>query len=132
MSSVNPAMIFRNIKMWTKRNVFKQDFEQDRTEQWFLLTITIEYSKKTIEEIVHLPDQIMISVKHQPTMLWNKFTRFFYKKLRSGHSTKSFLISHEILSILASTKSFLISFLFFECRIINVVANTAANMFLDI
>ena len=29
-------------------------------------------------------------------------TRFFfiYKKLGSGHSTKSFLISHEILSIL--------------------------------
>ena len=25
---------------------------------------------------------------------------FFYKKLGSGHSTKSFLISHEILSIL--------------------------------
>ena len=27
-------------------------------------------------------------------------TRFFYKKLGSGHRTKSFLISHEILSIL--------------------------------
>ena len=27
-------------------------------------------------------------------------TRFFYKKLGSGHSTKSFLISYEILSIL--------------------------------
>ena len=30
----------------------------------------------------------------------NLITRFFYKKLGSGHSTKSFLISHEILSIL--------------------------------
>ena len=28
------------------------------------------------------------------------YTRFFYKKLGSGHSTESFLISHEILSIL--------------------------------
>ena len=31
----------------------------------------------------------------------NANTRFFYKKLGSGHSsTKSFLIQHEILSIL--------------------------------
>ena len=29
-----------------------------------------------------------------------RYTRFLYKKLVSGHSTKSFLISHEILSIL--------------------------------
>ena len=28
------------------------------------------------------------------------YTRFFYKKLGSGHSTKSFSISHEILAIL--------------------------------
>ena len=28
------------------------------------------------------------------------YTFYFYKKLGSGHSTKSFLISHEILSIL--------------------------------
>ena len=55
---------------------------------------------------------------------------FFYKKLRSGHSTKSFLISHEILSILAP--SFLTGFIIFECRIINVVANAAADTFLDI
>ena len=31
-----------------------------------------------------------------------------------------------------STTSFLISFLFFECRIINVVTNIAADMFRDI
>ena len=30
---------------------------------------------------------------------------FFYKKLGSGHSTKSFLISHEILSILVQNVS---------------------------
>ena len=44
---------------------------------------------------------------------------FFYKKLGSGHSTKSFVISHEILSILV-------------LKVISVVANTAADMFLDI
>ena len=43
-------------------------------------------------------------------------TCLFYKKLGSGHSTKSFLIG----------------FLFFECSIINVVAVTAADMFLDV
>ena len=53
-----------------------------------------------------------------------------YKKLGSGHSTKSFLTSHEILSILVL--NFLNWFLFFECRIINVAANTAPDMFLDI
>ena len=31
-----------------------------------------------------------------------------------------------------STKSFLFGFLIFECRIINVVTNTAADVFLDI
>ena len=31
---------------------------------------------------------------------WSKNYAFLYKKLGSGHSTKSFLISHEILSIL--------------------------------
>ena len=55
----------------------------------------------------------------------------FYKKLGSGRSIKSFLIWHEILSILV-LKSFLIGFLFFECRIINVVAKLAADTFLDI
>ena len=55
---------------------------------------------------------------------------FFYKKLGSGHRTKSFLISHEILSILVLTVSYLVSY-FSECRISNVVANTAADMFLD-
>ena len=55
---------------------------------------------------------------------------FFYKKLGSGHSTKSFLIPQEILSILV-LKVFN-WFLIFECRIINVVANTVPDMFLDI
>ena len=35
---------------------------------------------------------------------------FFYKKLGSGHSTKSFLISHEILSILVLKVSLLVSY----------------------
>ena len=30
------------------------------------------------------------------------------------------------------TESFYVGFLFFECRIIDVVTNTAADMFLDI
>ena len=41
------------------------------------------------------------------------------------------VISHEIF-VHFSTKSFLIGFLFLECRISNVVANIAADMFLDI
>ena len=55
----------------------------------------------------------------------------FYKKLGSGHITESFLILHEILAILVQKVSLLVSY-FSECRIINVVANTAADMFLDI
>ena len=34
---------------------------------------------------------------------------FFYKKLGSGHSTKIFLISHEILSILVPKVSQMVS-----------------------
>ena len=33
-------------------------------------------------------------------MQTTRFSRFFNKKLGSGHGTNSFLISHEILSIL--------------------------------
>ena len=51
----------------------------------------------------------------------------FYKKLGSGHSIKSFLISHEILSILV-LKSFLNWFPVCACKIINVVANTAPDV----
>ena len=58
-------------------------------------------------------------------------TRLFYKKVGSGHRTKSFLISHEILSILVLNVCSLVSY-FSECRISNVVANTEADMFLDI
>ena len=57
--------------------------------------------------------------------------KVFYKKFGSGHSTKTFLISQKNF-VHFSTKSFLIGFLFFEYRIIKVVANTAADMFLDI
>ena len=46
----------------------------------------------------------------------NKNNTGFYKKLGSGRSAKSFLIG----------------FLFFEFRIIDMVANTAAAMLLDI
>ena len=39
-----------------------------------------------------------------------KYTFSFYKKLGSGHSTKSFLSSHEILSILVLKVSELVSY----------------------
>ena len=76
-----------------------------------------------------------LSIEGQPFVLkrncmgamQNLLYTFFYKKLGSGHSTKSFLIQHEILS----TKSFLIGFLFFGGRTINVITRTIVNMFLD-
>ena len=56
---------------------------------------------------------------------------FFYKKLGSGHSTKSFFIQFEILSILVLKVSLLVSY-FLNATIVNVVANTATDMFLDV
>ena len=53
-------------------------------------------------------------------------TRLFHEKLGSKFLDLTWNFVH------LSTKNFLIGFLFVECRIINVVANTATNMFLAI
>ena len=45
---------------------------------------------------------ILRNVQYWPKFLvsYKRNTGFFYKKLGSGHSTKSFVIEHEMLSIL--------------------------------
>ena len=58
-------------------------------------------------------------------------SNFFLANYYQGIVLKVSSIYHEIYSILV-LKSFLSSFLFFESRIINLVTNTAADMFLDI
>ena len=55
----------------------------------------------------------------------------FYEKLGSGHSTKSSLISYEILSILVLKVSELVSYSL-NAELSNVVASTAPDVFLDI
>ena len=66
--------------------------------------LIISYIHTYIHTYFYLLTQVMLrQLKRADVDLKVKnleFTRFFYKKLGSGHSTKSFLNSHEILSIL--------------------------------
>ena len=53
---------------------------------------------------------LIIDLFAHPTVYISYFHTHFHKKLGSGHSTKSFLIQHEILSMLVLKLSELVSY----------------------